>query len=186
MRPYNTTAEWTPLAACKIPLRIQDRNSRLLSFRRCTSLLPFSFSLHVSDFTQTPIMERKTLKIPKRNLISAGDRSFSFIAPTVWNSLPIGLRNLPNPLWLQSQAQNFPFLTGIFTNLGGPWCVCVCVCICVCVCVGGGGRKSFIFSWMVCASALSFLDGKNCAMQEPSNIIIIRGHWAPTDEGDGP
>ena len=30
-----------------------------------------------------------------------------------------------------------------------------------------------IFAWMVCASALSFLDGKICAIQEPSIIIII-------------
>ena len=30
-----------------------------------------------------------------------------------------------------------------------------------------------IFALMVCASALSFLDGKICAIQEPS-IIIIR------------
>ena len=30
-----------------------------------------------------------------------------------------------------------------------------------------------IFAWMVCASALSFLDGKICAIQEPSFIIII-------------
>ena len=32
----------------------------------------------------------------------------------------------------------------------------------------------FIFAWMVCASALSFLDGKICAVREPS-IIIIAG-----------
>ena len=31
-----------------------------------------------------------------------------------------------------------------------------------------------IFAWMVCASALSFLDGKICAVREPS-IIIIAG-----------
>ena len=61
-RPYN--AQWTPLATREIPLRIQDRNSCLPSLRRYTSLLPFSFSLHVSDFTHPPIIERKTLENP--------------------------------------------------------------------------------------------------------------------------
>ena len=61
---YNTTAEWTPLAACEILLRIQDRNSCLLSLQQYASLLPFSFSLHVSDFTHPPIIEWKTLENP--------------------------------------------------------------------------------------------------------------------------
>ena len=42
--------------------------------------LQFSLSLHVSDFTHPPIIERNTLENPKRNLKSVGDRSFSFIA----------------------------------------------------------------------------------------------------------
>ena len=63
-RPYNTTAERIPLAAHEIPQRIQDRYSCLPSLRRYTSLLPFSFSLHVSDFTHPPIIERRTLENP--------------------------------------------------------------------------------------------------------------------------
>ena len=35
----------------------------------------------------------KLLKVPKRNTKTFGERSFSFLAPSVWNSLPSGLRN---------------------------------------------------------------------------------------------
>ena len=48
----------------EIPLRIQYRNSCLPSIRRYTCLLPFSFSLHVSDFTHPPIIKRKTVENP--------------------------------------------------------------------------------------------------------------------------
>ena len=78
-------------------------------------------------------LNEKLLKIPKCSLRSVGDRSFSFIASTVWNSLPASLRNLPTLSWLQSPVQNFPFSTGISTDLDGPSCVCVCVCVCVCM-----------------------------------------------------
>ena len=81
----------------------------LLSLRRYTSLLPFSFSLHVSDFTHSPIIERKILEIPKRSLRSVDDRSFSFIAPTVWNSLPAGLWNLPTLSDFKAQLRTFLF-----------------------------------------------------------------------------
>ena len=35
----------------------------------------------------------KLLKVPKRNTKTFGERSFSFLAPSVWNSLPSDLRN---------------------------------------------------------------------------------------------
>ena len=71
----------------------------------------------------------------------------------------------PHPLWLQNPAQNFPFSTGASTNLDGPWCVRVCgggrgkLCLCLCV---------YLCKW--CELAHSFLDRKNCAIQEPSTI----------------
>ena len=36
----------------------------------------------------------KLLKIPKCNLKSAGERSFMFTAPSIWNSLPSTLRSV--------------------------------------------------------------------------------------------
>ena len=57
--------------------------------------------------------KEKLLKIHKRNLKSFGERSFSFMAPSVWNSLPADLRNLPTLSHFKSDlkplfAQAFP------------------------------------------------------------------------------
>ena len=86
------------------------------------------------------------LKIPKRNIKSLDDRSFIFIAPTVWNSLPASLRNLPTLSDFKAQLKTFLFFN----------------------------RHFYKSRWtMVCASALSSLDGKICAIQEPSIVFII-------------
>ena len=39
----------------------------------------------------------KLLKVPKRNTKTFGERSFSFLAPSVWKSLPSDLRNSSYP-----------------------------------------------------------------------------------------
>ena len=51
----------------------------------------------------------KLLKIPKRNLKSFGRRSFSFMAPSLWNSLPATLRNVPILPQFKSQLKTFLF-----------------------------------------------------------------------------
>ena len=51
----------------------------------------------------------KLLEILKRNLRSVGNRSFSFIAPSVWNSLPASLQNLPNFSDFKAQLKTFFF-----------------------------------------------------------------------------
>ena len=53
--------------------------------------------------------KEKLLKIPKRNLKSFGERSFSFMAPSVWNSLPADLRNLPTLSQFKSNLKTFLF-----------------------------------------------------------------------------
>ena len=52
----------------------------------------------------------KLLKIPKRNLKSFGQRSFSFMAPSLWNSLLATLRNVPTLSQFKSQLKNNNFL----------------------------------------------------------------------------
>ena len=51
----------------------------------------------------------KLLKIPKRNLKSFGQRSFSFMAPSLWNSLLATLRNVPTLSQFKSQLKTFLF-----------------------------------------------------------------------------
>ena len=37
----------------------------------------------------------RLLKLPKRNMKTVGHRSFSYQAPSIWNSLPVEIRGLP-------------------------------------------------------------------------------------------
>ena len=53
--------------------------------------------------------KEKLLKIPKRNLKSFRKHSFSFMAPSVWNSLPADLRNLPTLSQFKSNLKTFLF-----------------------------------------------------------------------------
>ena len=91
------------------------------------------------------------------SLKSIGDRSFSFITPTVSGIRCLPAVESPHFLRLQIPAESFPFSTGISTNLGKPWlCVCVCVfcfffvCVCVCVCVDYVYVCVYIFINAVC------------------------------------
>ena len=81
---------------------------------------PFGLALHISNITNTPILKRELVKIPKCNLIIiCGEHSFSFIAPSLWNLPPASLWNCA-PVWVESSAQDFPVYTGLSTNLCGP------------------------------------------------------------------
>ena len=83
--PILTELHWLPLE-----FRIQYKLA-VLAFRHFEGTLPpyLSTVLHIY---QPPRVLRssseKLLKIPRVNLKSAGERSFHFAAPTVWNSLP--------------------------------------------------------------------------------------------------
>ena len=53
----------------------------------------------------------KLLKVPKRNTKTFGERSFSFLAPSVWNSLPSDLRNSSTLLLFKSSLKTHLFVT---------------------------------------------------------------------------
>ena len=53
--------------------------------------------------------KEKLLKIPEQNLKSFGECSLSFMAPSVWNSLPADLRNLPTLSQFNSSLKTFLF-----------------------------------------------------------------------------
>ena len=86
------------------------------------------------------------LKIPKTNLKTFSERSFGYIAPTVWYSLPADLRASPSLPTFKVNLKTHFFRQAfglICTCQPLPVsysCICVCVCVCVCVSVGGGGR----------------------------------------------
>ena len=83
----------------------------------------------------------KLLKIPKRNLKSFRQRSFSFMAQSLWNSLPATLRNVPRLSQFKSQAKNLLVCPGLPVE-------CEEICVCVwqlnvdgCIWIGRGGRE---------------------------------------------
>ena len=53
----------------------------------------------------------KLLKVPKHNTRTFGERSFSFLAPSVWNSLPSGLRNSSTLPLFKSRLKTHLFMT---------------------------------------------------------------------------
>ena len=53
----------------------------------------------------------KLLKVPKRNTKTFGERSFSFLAPSVWNSLPTDLRNSSTLPLFKSRLKTHLFMT---------------------------------------------------------------------------
>ena len=68
-----------------------------LAYRHFEWSLPPYLSSSLCTYEQSRSLrssEEKLLKIPKRNLKSFGERSLSFMAPSVWNSLPADLRKI--------------------------------------------------------------------------------------------
>lgn len=51
----------------------------------------------------------RRLSIPKRNLKSFGDRAFSYMAPQIWNSLPVGLRDSTSISSFRSHLKTYLF-----------------------------------------------------------------------------
>jgi hypothetical protein len=90
--PILIELHWLPIA-----FRIQYKVA-VLAYRHFDGTLPPYLSYVLCTY-QPPRALRsssdKLLKIPRVNLKSAGERSFSFAAPVVWNSLPKSLRNIP-------------------------------------------------------------------------------------------
>lgn len=83
---------WLP-----IKFRIQFKIA-VLAYRHFDGSLPPYLSDALCTYQPSRSLRssvERLLKIPKCNLKTAGNRSFSFVAPSIWNSLPTSLRDLP-------------------------------------------------------------------------------------------
>ena len=58
--------------------------------------------------------DKTILKIPKKKLKSYGERSFTFFAPTLWNSLPRDLRESSNLIKFKKALKNHLFLKAYY------------------------------------------------------------------------
>ena len=83
-----------------------------LAYRHFDGSLPPYLSSSLCTYEPSRFLRssnEKLLKIPKRNLKSFGQRSFSFMAPSLWNSLPATLRNVPTLSQFKLQLKTFSF-----------------------------------------------------------------------------
>ena len=89
-----------------------DYKVAVLAFRHFEGTLPVYLSNTLSTYHPRRSLRsvaQKILTIPKRNMKSVGERSFSFYAPTVWNSLPTELRNVSTLASFKSGLKTFLF-----------------------------------------------------------------------------
>ena len=103
-----------------------------LARRHSDDTLPsyLSASLYTYQTSRTlRSSNRELLKIPKRNLKSVRERSFSFIAPSVWNSLPASLRNLLTRSELKVRLTTFLFYRPFAARPCFSCIYCVHVCL---------------------------------------------------------
>ena len=66
-----------------------------LAYPHFKSTLPLYLSQTLTTYQPSPSRRssnEKWLKVPKTNLKTFGPRYFGFLAPTIWNSLPIDFR----------------------------------------------------------------------------------------------
>ncbi len=91
--PLLKELHWLP-----VKYRIQYKLATL-AFRHFDGTLPPYLSSSLCTYQPSRSLRSSTerlLKIPKTNLKTFGERSFGYIAPTVWNSLPADLRASPS------------------------------------------------------------------------------------------
>ena len=138
-------------------MRVQNINFCVLSLRQYDRKLPsyVSASLCADQTSRTLLSSnKKLLKIPKRCLKSFGERSFSFIAPSVWNSLPTNRR-------IQTQQFNiFSFRQAFSLTQADHSCdhrLCIFLRVYTCV----------------CTSALSFCFTKRFAHYKSHELLLL-------------
>ena len=84
----------------------------VLAYRHFEGTLPAYLSalFHIYEPARSlRSSNQKLLKILNRNTKSFGERSFRFNAPSVWNSLPAGLRDEPTLTDFKSQLKTYMF-----------------------------------------------------------------------------
>ena len=105
-KPLLKELHWLPVKFCC------QYKTATLAYRQFEGSLPLYLSSSLCTYEPSRSLrysKEKLLKIPKRNLESFGDRSFSFMAPPVWNSLLADLRNLPTLSQFKSNFKTFLF-----------------------------------------------------------------------------
>ena len=83
-----------------------------LAYRHFEGTLPPYLSKALTTYQPSRSLRsshEKLLKVPKTNFKTFGQRSFSFLAPTIWNSVPLHIRNAPSLSRFKSQLKTHLF-----------------------------------------------------------------------------
>ena len=98
---------WLP-----VQYRIQYKIATL-AFRHFEHSLPKYLSDKLTTYETSRNLRssfEKLLKVPPVSLKTFGERTFSYTAPRVWNSLPSSLRNAPTLLQFKTKLKTYLFL----------------------------------------------------------------------------
>ena len=106
------------LAFCTYTLPLIYDNYSILAYRHFDSTLPLYLSSKLKVYTLSRALRSSStnlLSVSRVHLKSAGERSFSFQVPKVWNSLPPELRQSPSFASFKRNLKTYLF-TAAFQN----------------------------------------------------------------------
>ena len=100
----------------RLPIKFQPQYIKIATFvyRFFDGSLPGHLSQTLCAYETTRDLRsscEKLLKVPKRNTKTFRERYFSFLAPSVWNSLPSDLRNSSTLPQFKSRLKTHLFMT---------------------------------------------------------------------------
>ena len=82
---------------------------------------------------------------PSALFCTVGERSFSFMAPTVWNTLPVSLRNVPTLCLFKSRLKTYMFRQAFAITQIVQFSVCVLVLLVYSLCSVNAMCKRNVF-----------------------------------------
>ena len=120
-----------------------------LCFNAITSSTPAYLSdllhLYCPSRSLRSIADTCLLKIPLYKCKTKGDRAFLYFGPSVWNSVPLHIRNATTIDTVKSALKTYLFSLQESYKLISAWfalCKCVCDVWCVmCMCVDSEGER---------------------------------------------
>ena len=106
--PQNYTGFQANKTKTKIDFRIAA-----LAYRHFNNTLPSFLSARLTAYTPSRSLRScpaQLLSSPRVNLKTAGERSFGFQAPRVWNSFPVEIRQSTSLLSLENNPETYLFI----------------------------------------------------------------------------
>ena len=104
--PFLQHLHWLPVKyRCQYKILV-------FAYRYFLGTLPTYLSASLTTYQPSRTLRsasEKLLKVPKRNLKSFGQRSFSYLAPIFWNALPSEVRNAPTLSVFKKKLKTFLF-----------------------------------------------------------------------------